>query len=61
MHLAVIITEGQTMDAKRLVVEVGCILGDGYVNKGHAGRGKSELSPEAGAWVKQLSLGQFPK
>ena len=45
------------MDEKRLVVEVGCILEDGYVNEGHAGRGKSELSPEAGAWVKAVKFG----
>ena len=37
------------VDEKRLVVEVGCILEDRYVNEECAGRKKSELSPEARA------------
>ena len=49
------------VDEKRLVVEVGCILKDRYVNEECARRKKSELSPEARAWVKQLSLEQFSK
>ena len=49
------------MDEKRLVVEVGCILKDRYVNEECARRKKSEPSPEARAWVKQLSLEQFSK
>ena len=48
-------------DEKRLAVEVGYILEDRYVNEGCAGTKKSEPSPEARAWVKKLSLGQFPK